>query len=1012
MFSGSVVQRTLLGAALVTLVACGDMRRSTVTGVVQGDGGRVEPEVQTLGYNQRAQLTLIPDTGYALDAASGCDGSLSGNTYTTGYITEDCTVRVSFEPLIYTLSAFAGTGGGITPEGAEVAHGDTQLFTLNPDTGYRLGSVTGCGGTLTEQGQYVVVATEGDCSITAGFDPVTVSGTLSPSPGVAIDRTLNDRRAPLEDNSQCLEAQDVFGERTLLGFVSATATGGEPALEHFAASPNPSDFYRINLDAGQPLQLEVTDFNNLQNPIWDSSPGRLQLRLHSSDCSTEISFTDTDEPLQQLVTEAGGDYVLEVRATEGTSKYLVHIQPAWEMSAEALATLSSQLPDVIPGEVIVELEPGNAPRPSGRQVAAPHQRLSDNLQRAHGLQLHWLKPAQDRPGLARLAADPAHVSPLHQPRGLAQLARNNPEAYARIETLRAIDALRRQPEVRHAEPNYRVQLQRLEPNDPAFDQQWHYQNIQLPEAWALTRGSPEVIVAVIDSGVVLDHNDLRDQWVDGWDFVDGNNDPSDPDASANWHGTHVAGTIGAATDNGVGVAGVGWGTRLMPLRVIGGESGSSYEVIQGVRYAAGLSNDSGTLPQHTADILNLSLGGPGYSALQQNLFNQVRERGILVVAAAGNNNANTPIYPAAYDGVLSVSATTRNDEKASYSNFGSSISLAAPGGSGGNNGVLSTFGQADTCTANCYAYLQGTSMAAPHVSGVLALMKAAYPALTPEDVDQLLIEERLTTDIGEPGRDDFFGYGLLNAESAVAAAQALATGEPLPARLFLDPSNLALDANETRTVSLRRQGDGSVPEVVGANPDQPWIIVDEESTEADDETMVARYRIGIDTEALAVDGLYRGRVRFALSGGSQSELVLQVTTQKGEALDSAPVYVLLLDTASGDVVRETLAEWNGDGRLKYTLGPVPPGQYQVIAGSDVDANLLICEPGETCGAWPNFADRELISVGSDDRNDISFALDVVSNLWPFGETPTLDLRPSTEPAPRGLDRPQPGQTMD
>ena len=205
--------------------------------------------------------------------------------------------------------------------------------------------------------------------------------------------------------------------------------------------------------------------------------------------------------------------------------------------------------------------------------------------------------------------------------------------------------------------------------------------------------------------------------------------PNDPGTSGQrsvFHGTHVAGTIGAASNNGQGVAGVGWNVRLMPLRVCGTLGCSVFDQIEAMRYAAGLSNSSGRVANPRADIINMSLGGPGFSVAAQNAVNAVRAAGVIVVAAAGNDASSQALYPASYNGVVSVSAVGPNRSITSYSSFGSAIDVAAPGGNltsdlngdGYGDGVLSP--HADDSSGRLeyeYLFLEGTSMAAPHVAG-------------------------------------------------------------------------------------------------------------------------------------------------------------------------------------------------------------------------------------------------------------------------------------------------------
>ena len=211
---------------------------------------------------------------------------------------------------------------------------------------------------------------------------------------------------------------------------------------------------------------------------------------------------------------------------------------------------------------------------------------------------------------------------------------------ARWETLLTIKQLRGDPDLLYAEPNYRLRSLAT-PDDSLYPVQWHYPLINLPAAWDTTNGDPSVVVAVVDTGILGGHPDLAGQVVDGFDFVsdpanaaDGDGiDPNPEDSGQGsstgasvFHGSHVSGTIAASGNNGLGVAGVAYRTRIMSLRALGADgSGTSYDVNQAVRYAAGLSNDSGQLPARRAAIINLSLGGPLAGAASRDLFQQVAD---------------------------------------------------------------------------------------------------------------------------------------------------------------------------------------------------------------------------------------------------------------------------------------------------------------------------------------------------------------------------------------------------
>ncbi|HXJ32996.1 MAG TPA: S8 family peptidase [Candidatus Eisenbacteria bacterium] len=393
----------------------------------------------------------------------------------------------------------------------------------------------------------------------------------------------------------------------------------------------------------------------------------------------------------------------------------------------------------------------------------------------------------------------------------------------RRETLDAVAAMRARADVLWAQPNYVRKPLRV-PNDEFFPLQWHYPLISLPEAWDVTIGSPDVVVAVVDTGLLIGHPDIdRGRLVPGFDFIsdptvaqDGDGidpDPFDvgdgtPSVPSSFHGTHVAGTIGAATDDGTGVAGVDWNARIMPVRVLGAGGGSDFDIAQGIRFAAGLDNVSGQRPAQRADVINLSLGGPGVSPAMQEAIRDARAAGTIVVAAAGNDDVDAAGFsPAAFPEVVCVAAVDLARAKAFYSNFGAVVDIAAPGGDtrvdtdrdGFADGVLSTLGDDTSGSITAvFGFLQGTSMAAPHVTGVVALMQAAFmeahagARMTPDALDALLRAGALTDALA----GGFGGRGLVNAHKAVLAAQSAVPddgeGPPTPPTPPVDEEILVL----------------------------------------------------------------------------------------------------------------------------------------------------------------------------------------------------------------------------
>lgn len=353
------------------------------------------------------------------------------------------------------------------------------------------------------------------------------------------------------------------------------------------------------------------------------------------------------------------------------------------------------------------------------------------------------------------------------------------------------------PNVEFVEPDKKLHVQRL-PNDPMFAQQWHYfetiGGINLPAAWDLTTGSTGVVIAVIDTGIRT-HADLVGRVLPGYDFIgdlttandgDGRDgDASDPGdycngSSSSWHGTHVAGTIGAASNNSTGVSGVNWISKILPVRVLGTCGGYTSDVIDGLRWASGISIPGVPSNPNPARVANLSLGGQGTCSTSfQNAINDVASRGMVVVVAAGNSAVDAASFePASCSGVVAVAATGRDGSKSGYSNFGSKVAISAPGG-GSGNGVLSTLNSGvNGPGADSYAYYQGTSMAAPHVAGTVSLMLSLNPGLTVAQVMQILKSSARPFPVGTASdcRTDICGAGIVDAGAAVRAS----TNAPLP----------------------------------------------------------------------------------------------------------------------------------------------------------------------------------------------------------------------------------------
>ncbi|MGK7949753.1 MAG: S8 family peptidase [Xenococcaceae cyanobacterium] len=317
------------------------------------------------------------------------------------------------------------------------------------------------------------------------------------------------------------------------------------------------------------------------------------------------------------------------------------------------------------------------------------------------------------------------------------------------QTLKALRHSSLKRDTEYIEPNY-IYHQLEVPNDPEYSKQWNLHNINVEQAWDETKGEG-VTVAVIDTGVTK-VNDLKlTKFVKGYDFVNDKISANDD----NGHGTHVAGTIAQSTNNGYGVAGIAYKASIMPLKVLSASGGGTVaDIAEAIKFAA--DND--------ADVINMSLGGGGESHLLQEAINYAYDKGVVIVAAAGNENRNSASYPARYPHVISVAATDAAGEKAPYSNYGAGVDIAAPGGSDTAKIIQNTL---DPETGeSIFMGSQGTSMAAPHVAGVAALIEASGVTEPEQVLDVLKRSSRRVTE--DPL--NHFGAGHLNAAEAVKLA--------------------------------------------------------------------------------------------------------------------------------------------------------------------------------------------------------------------------------------------------
>ncbi|HCO70639.1 MAG TPA: peptidase S8 [Mesotoga infera] len=327
--------------------------------------------------------------------------------------------------------------------------------------------------------------------------------------------------------------------------------------------------------------------------------------------------------------------------------------------------------------------------------------------------------------------------------GYAVVKTNDPSSLSGIEGVKSIEP----------ERIFTLQSEESVPNDPRYPEQWNYPMIEMHKAWTIAKGSSTVVVAVIDSGARLDHPDLKGIFLPGYDLINDDDDPTDYDPVKS-HGTHVTGTIAARTNNSLGVSGMTWGEycTIMPIKIF--EEGTTTDEI--------LAKSIIFAVDHGAKIINMSLAGPRNSSVVAAAVQYASENEVLMIAASGNYNSSHPYYPASYEEVISVGAVDNEMQRASYSNYGDSLDLVAPGGSNSVQ-ILST-GYSENA-GNTYSYMAGTSMAAPHVTGLAALLMAQGYAGRDSSGEEIIrkILRKTALDLGDWGWDQYYGYGLIQA---------------------------------------------------------------------------------------------------------------------------------------------------------------------------------------------------------------------------------------------------------
>ncbi|MCY4046395.1 MAG: S8 family serine peptidase [Cellvibrionales bacterium] len=750
-----------------------------------------------------------------------------------------------------------------------------------------------------------------------------------------LDSDTNEVLQNYQANDSFDDAQIISSPSQTIGFLNV---GGMPN-GRFINNSDAQDIFYTQLKPHQGIRLEAE--------LSSSSATHTDLDLFLYDNAKNlIKASTTTGNIEEITPPTEGFYYIEVRINPGRqanihANYLLSIVDNLELSPQngrnqGVVTLSDAIK--IKPQQLTE----NRLQPEA-SIAFKQQHPSDKSR----WKVERFEPSE------RFSITPLSTN--------AKRVKTNNHKIKLLEHIK-----QKQREGHDAEPIVKYEALTIS-NDPLSFYQWYLPNIKYPEAYALTESLnlSEVTVAIIDSGIFY-HDDLTDNIRDGFDFVrdpsracDGDGidaDPMEPITGSqdfSFHGTTVAGIIGAKSNNQRGLLGLARNVSIMPIRAIGCDDlGDSYDLEQAIRYAAGLPNSSGIIPNKPADIINLSLGSQDRIDSIGELLAQVEQLGIIVVAAAGNDGTQTNFYPASYDTTFAVTATNYRNQRAPYSNFGSSIDIAAPGGSmteynnptGERDGIISLFvTDSNGQWESSYGFVEGTSIATPIVSAAFALMKGYAPQLDTGFLRQLLIEGLLT---GQNTRNDILGYGLIDMESSLFN---LISTTQFNAALYSDKTALHINRVKTQAKVKLKATPGDPPVISSILPSHQAIQVSNEATDA---TGLGEYTVTVDVTALPEKKTHE-TIEIIASNGQILRLNITIDNRpiSNEYNDTGTLYLYVLEKNSNQALISVVMERQGSNYLA-TIDNLPEGELTIVVANNPDGDATLCETYEFCVITP------------------------------------------------------------
>jgi serine protease len=900
-----------------------------------------------------------------------------------------------------------------------------------------------------------------------GVAPVSysVSGTVSVLETAAVDSDTNDPNAKSYlSNDDFSLAQTITNPVILIGHLTLQYEG--PPGPNYDAG-DLSDVYRVKLKAGQVIELD-----------FSADPDTFDIDLFVYNTSGRLLGSSIGTNRYECIRISNdGDYFVKAEVYESTSynDSVYQLRISTPGTGGNCSEVTSANSNIIPKQIIAAPVISTIKKSGNEAVTkalslTPAERLIAGNGTGERASLFTLPEtsSQRTATLKALQAAPKSNGRALKTAGYAALSDPllDPSSREVLETIVHAKAMMASGRYAYAFPNTRVYSTQTTPligsyptNDREYSRQrWHYEMISMPAAMQALIGMPvqptqRPIVAVVDTGVVLDHPDLQANLIGGYDFVsnvsnagDGNGIDGNPDDSArpasnpSFHGTHVAGTIAAQTFNNSGGASVAPMALIMPLRVLGESGGSLYDIMQAIRFAARLPNDSNTLPPRRADVINLSLGGSGACAPQvAQLFSEVRSAGSVLVIATGNDSERDSLAPvgspANCAGAIAVGAVDATRKRSFFSNGGPEIAIVAPGGdvtvsttgNGEPDGIFSTVASYQNGVRTpTFTQMMGTSMATPHAAGMIALMRWVNPNISVGTIESLIRSGALTEDLGPRGVDVEFGYGLLNAKLAVDAAIASLTSGPTPGTPVNPPppapgkveaSPISISLGSLRSdAELVVQRIGATTEYVASVSASGAAISVAPKAGQVDSNKLGVYIVTANRNALAIGQSSFLSVDILTSTGRTIKVPVNIERRSGNSVGNfGPLYVLALDADQDQLVlyATALVTEAVNGVYQYTIqldrpvGGRAPQKIMIFAGSDLDNDNAICTRGEACGAFPILSNQvQIIEPRSAAVTGIDFAIS------PYGGINAAALRASNPDRSGGFRMKKPVAPVD